>query len=148
YYADRAAAAQARLSAGAGVATAPASLKVKAATATAQGLIRPDRVTQGADFDAEVIAVDAAGLVTSAATPMNGLMGPPWLKAGWFQALRLLGESIDDSAQKQRIDDDVRRLMAGDVADLTERIGLERELVGRLTAGCGAMVAGYTVKRE
>ena len=40
------------------------------------------------------------------------------------------------------------RLKSGEIEDAAARANLERDLVGALTAGCRALVAGYSVKRE
>ena len=50
--------------------------------------------------------------------------------------------------RKRRVDADLARLQTGEIEGAVERINLERDLVGSLTARCGALVAGYTVKRE
>ena len=46
-----------------------------------------------ADWDAEVIAVDAAELMASATFAVNGWLAPPWVRAGWFHAERLLADA-------------------------------------------------------
>jgi hypothetical protein len=76
---------------------------------------------------------------------MNGWIAPPWLRAGWFHAERLLGRDapLGESARA-----DLQRLRAGAISAPVERINSERELVADLLRGCRAMVAGYTVKRE
>jgi hypothetical protein len=75
-------------------------------------------------------------------------MGPRWVRAGWFQAYRLLAAPIQDPRTRQRVEADVARLQSGDVADEAGRANLERDLVRRLTAGCRGAVAGYTLERE
>ena len=92
--------------------------------------------------------MSAAGLVADATVTLNGWMGPRWVRSGWFHAYRLLAGSIADPARRQEIDAAVERLQAVDYAGPLERINLERDLVQRLTSGCRAVVAGYTVKRE
>jgi hypothetical protein len=98
--------------------------------------------------DATLDAVDAAGLVAAAATSINGWLGPPWLRAGWYQALMLLGDALDDADAKPQVEALRERLISGRVDTLAARINLERDLVGLLTAGCRVRVAGYTIKRE
>jgi hypothetical protein len=142
HHADLADAAKARLADG----EAEPRLKVKASGALAQR--HPPWSAQGNDWDAEVIEVDAAALVESAMRMMNGLIAPPWLKAGWFHAERLLADAVTDPARKSRIEADRTRLMAGDYTGLTERINIERDVVSALTQDCRKIVAGYTVKRE
>jgi len=92
--------------------------------------------------------VSAAELVARSAVATNAFIGPPWLRAGWFQAALILGDAVDDPANRQAIEADVARLKGADYEDAVERINLERELVTLLTGGCRKVVAGYTVKRE
>jgi hypothetical protein len=98
--------------------------------------------------EVEIVTVEAAGLVAAATTSTNGWVGPPWLRAGWFQADRLLAGAVDDPTDRARLDALRRRLTAGDVADPVEHINLERAFVSALTGGCRVRVVGYTVKRE
>jgi hypothetical protein len=79
---------------------------------------------------------------------MNGWLGPSWTRRGWFHAYRLLAESVSEPERKRRVDADLARLQAREIESAVERINLERDLVGSLTARCGALVAGYTVQRE
>lgn len=147
YHADLARAAKARFSDAAGEPSAAAGeLKIKARGRLAQS--RPEWSAPDADWDAEVVEVDAAELVASATLTLNGWLAPPWARTGWFQAERLLAGAGSDTAAKERIDDSSRRLMAGEFDGLAERINLERDLVTALAAGCGTVVAGYTVKRQ
>lgn len=143
HHADLAAAAMARLAEG--DAQMP-NLKIKASGTLAQR--HPEWSVQGNDWDAEVLEVDAAGLVNSSMRVLNGVISPPWLKAGWFHAERLLADGVLDPTRRERIEADRTRLMAGDYSGLTARINLERDLVSALTSGCERVVAGYTVKRE
>jgi hypothetical protein len=147
YHADLAEAANARYSdAATGPSAAVSKLKIRASGRLAQS--HPDWSAQGADWDAEVIEIDAAGLTASAMLAVNGWLAPPWVRTGWFHAERLLAGAINDTAAKQRIEADLQRLTTGDFHDVAERINLERDLVTSLTAGCRNIVAGYTVKRE
>jgi hypothetical protein len=145
HHADLAEAAKARFSGAAG--NAPVrGLKVRASGGLAQG--HPDWSAPDADWDAEIVQVAAADLVASATYDMNGWIGPPWIKTGWFHAERLLADAPSDPAHKQRAELNLQRLMAGNFDGLVARINLERELVTSLTGGCRKVVAGYTVKRE
>jgi hypothetical protein len=101
-----------------------------------------------ASGDVQIETVDAAGLIATSATASNGWLGPPWLRTGWFHAERLLADVIDDPETRQRADALAERLKAGDYRDAAERINLERDLVGLLSAGCRRLVVGYTVKRQ
>jgi hypothetical protein len=141
HHSDLAAAAKARLSGGETILIQP---KIKASGRFAR--IHPE--WSGNDWDAEITEVDAADAVASQMFSVSGRLGPPWLKAGWFNAVRLLAESLGDPNLKQRMDSLVRRLEAGDFVGLPEGINYERGLVSALTAGCQMMMIGYTVKRE
>lgn len=143
HHADLAAAAQARLSAGDADAR---DLKIKASASFAQS--HPEWSTRDADWDVEVIEVDAAELMASATFAVNGWLAPPWVKTGWFHAERLLADAADDADRKRRVESDLARLQAGGFSGLVERINLERGLVTALTGTCRTIVAGYTVKRE
>ena len=143
HHADLAAAAQARLSAGD---ADPRDLKIKGSGSLAR--IHPDWSARDADWDVEVIEVDAGELVASAMLSVNGWLAPPWVKTGWFHAERLLADAADDADRKRRVESDLPRLEAGAFGGLVERINLERNLVTTLTDTCRKIVAGYTVKRE
>jgi hypothetical protein len=79
---------------------------------------------------------------------VNGWIGPPWLRQGWFQADLLLGDALIDPQAKTRSAADFARLTTGDYEDAAERVNLERDLVGLLSGGCHKTVAGYTVRRN
>jgi hypothetical protein len=143
HHADLAAAAKARL---AGGDTPVVGLKLKARGRLARS--HPDWSASEPDWDAEVAEVDAAELMAAATFAVNGWLAPPWVRTGWFQAERLLAAGPRAPDQQQRVDSDRRRLERGDFDGLVERINLERDLVTALTAGCRAIVAGYTVRRE
>jgi hypothetical protein len=145
YHVDLASAAKARFS-GAADEQPFRDLKVKVTGSVAQ--THPAWHAQATDWDVEVFDVDIGDLVAYSLRTINGWIGPPWIKAGWFHAEHLLADSVSDPEQKMRADADFQRLTAGDFKDLTERINLERDLVTLLTAGCRTVVAGYTVKRE
>jgi hypothetical protein len=98
--------------------------------------------------DAAVTAIDAGVLQAQAVTVVNGWLGPPWLRKGWFQADLLLGDAPVDPEAKARIAANVERLTTGDYEDIAERINLERDLVGLLSGGCHKTVAGYTVRHQ
>jgi hypothetical protein len=150
YHADAADAARARLLGGEAGAATPATLalKVRAASDLAESLVRPDWRTQESRWDATIEEVDAADLIASATIAMNGWLGPPWVRTGWFQAALLLGEAVDDLAKHDRIEADLRRLKDRTYENSLERINLERDAVGLLAGNCHRAVLGYTVKRE
>jgi hypothetical protein len=86
--------------------------------------------------------------VAASTTSLNGWLGPPWVKSGWFHAERLLADATDDAEAKHRTEAMAQRLEAGDYRDAVERVNLEREVVATLAGGCRRRVAGYTVKRQ
>jgi hypothetical protein len=148
YYADLAEAAKARfVSARARTSAALANLRVKAGGAL-QHLIRPEWIAQGPEWDVAVEEVGAADLVASSMTSVNGWLGPPWVKAGWFHAERILADAIEDGDTRARADAMVGRIEASDYHDAVERINLQRDLVTTLTSSCRKLVVGYTVKRQ
>ena len=145
HYADLADAARERLL----DASDPPARRIRVrASGSALGLVPRPLLTQAADWDVTVETVDAAELVNAATTWTNGWMGPPWLRKGWFQALQLLETSLPEGPARSGAEADRLRLEAMDYASPVERINLERDLVSTLTAGCHALVAGYTVRRQ
>jgi hypothetical protein len=145
YHVDRAEAAKARLLGA--LASPPRNLMVKA-SGVLRDLVRPEWVVTGPDWDGAVEEVDAAELVAASTTSLNGWLGPPWVKSGWFHAERMLAYATDDAEAKHRIAAISQRLKTGDYRDAVERVNLERELVATLTGACRKRVAGYTVKRQ
>ena len=145
YHADLAEAAKARF---ASVPDEPPirDLKVKATGSAVQS--HPAWAAPATEWEVEVFDIDAANLVAAWTRAANGWIAPPWVKAGWFHAARLLSDAVSDPAQKQRAELDFHRLTTGDFKNLTERVDLERDLVTSLTAGCRTVIAGYTAKRE
>ena len=146
HHVDLAEAAKARLLA---AKTDPAARepRVRAASDRSRRLVRSAWLAAGEDWDLELVEIDAAELVRSNALTINGWLGPPWLKEGWFHALRLL-DSGGASEARGRVEAATKRLQAHDFLDLAERINLERELVAALVHGCRAQVVGFTMKRE
>ncbi len=121
-------------------------LKVRATGAAAKRIPRNDAAAPGL-WDIEIGEVAASKLVASTMTAINGWLGPPGLKTGWYQAYLLLGDAIDGKT-RERVESKLRRLQYGGIADAVERINLERDLVAELIGGCRNVVIGYTVKRE
>lgn len=144
YHADLAAAAKRRWAGLEG--KAPAGLKVNPVGALAERLVRRDWQPQTSDWDAAVTTVDAETMVAQATTAVNGWLGPPWLRKGWFDADRLLGDAPTDPEARARAAADVERLTTGDYQDSVERINLERDLIRVLSSGCRKTIAGYTVR--
>jgi hypothetical protein len=146
YHVDRAETAKARIRLGT-VVKPPSDPTVRAEGALAS-LVRAEWRTDAPNWDIAIEAVDAAGLIASAQTSLNGWLGPPWLRTGWYQAALLLTDAIDADEPRQRADGSLTRLETDDYSDATKRINLERDLVAALTDGCRMVVAGYRVKRE
>jgi hypothetical protein len=146
YHVDQAEAEKMRLL-GAPATSPPRNLMVKASGALA-ALVRPEWLAKGSDWDAAVEEIDAAELVAASTTSLNGWLGRPWVKRGWFHAERILADATDDAATGDRAEAMARRIEAGDYRDTVERVNLEREFVAMLTGGCRKRVAGYTVKRQ
>lgn len=148
YHADLAEAAKARLSRHEKDALLPPLDAIKIKVDEALAHTYSEWPTKTAGWDAEIVSVDAAQLMASAMIALNGLNGPPWLKAGWFQATQLLAEAVIEPATRERAEGDRAKLVSGDFGDLADRINLERDLVTSLIAQCREVVAGYTLKYE
>ena len=147
YFADLAAAAKTRFLSAAATQPATPNPKIKADGAQ-KNLVPPAWIAPGPEWDAAVETIDAAGLLAGSMRSVNGWIGPPWLKAGWFHAERILADTLDDSDAKGRAAAALARLEASQEHDSVERINLERELVTALAGNCRKVVAGYTVKRQ
>jgi hypothetical protein len=143
HHANLAAAAQARFAVGDADAR---NLKIKGSGSLSR--IHPDWSARDADWDVEVIEVDAAGIVASAMLSVNGWLAPPWVRTGWFHADRLLADAVSNADRRRQMESARTRLEAGAFSGPVERINLERDLVTALTGSCRKIVAGYTVKRE
>lgn len=91
--------------------------------------------------------VDADTLMERAMTRFDGWSGPPWIKAGWFQAYQLLANALPPPEQK-RAATELAQLERGNFDDLDGRFNAERSLVLLLTSNCSRAVAGYTTRRE
>ena len=100
----------------------------------------------GWDVTVEEIAVD--DLVAPHRVGLNGWLGPPWIKEGWFQAYLLHAGTLRQKIAKQAAEALYRRVATGAYGDETERFNLERRLVSLLREGCERVVVGYTTRRE
>jgi hypothetical protein len=100
------------------------------------------------EWDATLEEVDLRGLVQEATTRLNGWIGPPWLKEGWFQAHALYARGVSDAASVGAIEETLTRRVHGGYASDVERINLERRLVSLLTRGCERVAVGYALRRE
>lgn len=125
-----------------------AGLRIRAKGALAERLVRERWPGDGADWSASLEVVDIDTLVAADRIQINGWLGPPWLKRGWFHAYRLLAPALGDPAARARAAALVAQLESGGPGGATADIDRERDLVRLLTGGCRAVVAGYTLKRE
>jgi hypothetical protein len=123
-----------------------AALLVQAKGPLAERLVKAP--AKGGKWDAVIEDVDVEGLLAANRLNLDGWLGPPWLKEGWFHAYLLAVGAADDAANRQAAEGLYRRLTSGAYDSPTARIELERQLVSRLTAGCDRVVLGYTVRRE
>jgi hypothetical protein len=124
------------------------TLKLRARGSIAEKLLGPRATNDGDRWDAMVEEVELDALIGAERIAINGWLGPPWIKAGWFHAYRLHAPSMADRAARQAVDALYQRLVTGAYADPAEQLNLERGLVGRLIAGCERVVIGYTLRRE
>ena len=123
-----------------------AALLVQAKGPVAKRLVKAP--AKGGNWDATIEEVDVEGLLTSHGLNLDGWLGPPWLKEGWFHAYLLTAGAVSDAAGRQTAEGLYRRLSSGAFDSPTARIELGRQLVSRLAAGCERVVLGYTVRRE
>ena len=133
--------------AGKGGSPAP-GLRVRAKGGLAVQVFGSPGVGGETEWDAIVEEVSAADLVASHTVALNGWLGPPRVKAGWFHALALLGGTVSDLSVRETVEFLAGRLRRGEYGELEEGLNLERDLVTLLRRGCERVVLGYTVKRE
>src|SRR5262249_45006285 len=79
---------------------------------------------------------------------LDGWLGPPWLKAGWFHAYLLQSGAIAAGPARRAADELYQRLATGAASSLAEEMELERKLIAQLAAGCERVVAGHVTGRE
>lgn len=120
-------------------------LKFRAHGEHAQDLVRSRWPLDREHWDVSLDEVPAIRLMSP---QLDGWLGPPWMKQGWFQAYRLLAATVSDAADKVAAGTVYHRLAQGEYQDLTEQFTLERRLLASLTHGCDRVVVGYTVRRE
>lgn len=126
-------------------ASAVQDLKLRA-TPMAQRLLPGDR-TPDAAWDVSIQEVSLAQLIAASTTAMNGWLGPPELRSGWYQAYWLL-DGLVLGGPRAHAEAGFKQLQANGFADAAQRINAERAFVAALTAGCRELVIGYTLKRE
>jgi hypothetical protein len=121
-------------------------IRVKGALAERMVFSAARAVQKG--WDATVEEIDVEGLVSSHRIQLNGWLGPPWLKEGWFQSYLLLAGTVTDAETKRTVESIYLRLATGGYDSTIERLNLERRLVLSLMRDCTRVVVGYTVRRE
>jgi hypothetical protein len=124
-----------------------ASLRLRANGPLAEALARSQWRLAENDWDATLEEVDVAALMAPHVIALNGWLGPPWLKDGWFHAYLLLAGTVSGDAAKRNAAGLYRRLVTGGYTGAVDRLNLERRLVSVLTGGCERVVVGYTLKR-
>ena len=88
------------------------------------------------EWDATLEDVSLPELLREEATRINGWIGPPWLKEGWFHAHALSARAVTDPAARSAIEETFARRVRGEFANAVERLNLERRLVMLVTRGC------------
>jgi hypothetical protein len=121
-------------------------LRVRVRGVVAEKLVLSPVKNGGWDAVVEEVQLDA--LLAASRITLDGWLGPPWLKEGWFHAWLLGAGAIGAGPGKRAADELYQRVTTGAVAGPAEAMELERKLVTQLTSGCERVVAGYTVRRE
>jgi hypothetical protein len=123
-------------------------LKLRARGALAERLVKLPARANGQGWDAAVEDVDLSGLLSGRSAALGGWQEPPWVKEGWYHAYLLESGAVGEPAARQAVEALYRRLATGAYASAAERVGLERQLVSKVTAGCERVVLGYALRRE
>jgi len=125
----------------------PPDAKVSAGPGLGQAIAGGMLAGPGAPPGATLVEVPLDTLADGAGVQLDGWLGPPWAKLGWFQAYKLLAAFLDarERGAAERL---YRRIVRGEAADLAEEAELERRLVATLTRGCRRFVVGYALRRE
>jgi hypothetical protein len=121
-----------------------ADVAVDASGALAQALVGRKWSSRVGGWDARVETVDADELLGATASNVDGVLGPPWLKEGWFSAYLLLGGTVTDRGVRANVGRVYHRLVTGDYRGVEEKANLDRALVSLLREGCERVVVGYT----
>jgi hypothetical protein len=122
-------------------------LKVRAVGPLAERIVHSQWTPAAGEWDVAVEEVGLDALVAESRFGLNGWLGPPWLKEGWFHAYRLLAPGLADAAARVRAEGYVTGLQRGEYRSGEERINLERDLLKLLTGDCRTIVAGYGLRR-
>jgi len=124
------------------------NVKIRTKGTLAEKIVRSTSRAAEKGWDVTVEEIGVEDLVSSHRIQLNGWLGPPWLKEGWFQSYLLLAGTITDAETKRTVEAIYRRLVTGDDDSMVERLNLERRLVLLLMQDCTRVVVGYTVRRE
>ena len=100
------------------------------------------------EWDATLEEISLRALLREEATRLNGWIGPPWLKEGWFQAHALYARGVTEAGARGAIEETFTRRIRGAYASVAERVNLERRLVSLLTRGCERVPLGVALRRE
>jgi len=118
---------------------------LRARGALAERLVPANAHAEPRGWDATIEEIDIDALRDAGAAASGD---PPWAKDGWYQTYLLYaGQSanaVADAAAARMFN----RLENGSYRDATEKINLERALVGKLANGCRRMVIGYTLRKQ
>lgn len=124
------------------------SLKVRAKGPHAEAVARALWGPASDEWEVNLEEVRVHDLVAGTGVWVNGWLGPPWVKEGWFQAYRLLAPALVDAEDRRTAASIYDDLKQGAYLNLAEQADLERRLIATLTRGCSRVVVGYTVRRE
>src|SRR5262245_12950937 len=131
-------------------ATAEASgpaLRIRARGKLASALLATRGNAPDKDADATLEELDVSDLLADRDTRLNGWVGPPWLKQGWYHAYLLHVQTLADEGARRTVEETLTR-RTQDGAGPAARAKLERKLVGTLVRGCERVVVGYATRRE
>jgi hypothetical protein len=124
------------------------ALRVRVTGRLAEILGGPGWRPADGEWDVALEEVALRDLQAQEATQLDGWMGPPWVKAGWFQAHLVYGSRVSEAGARSAIEEILARRLRGGYASTVERLNLERRLVSLLTHGCERVPVGYRVQRE
>jgi hypothetical protein len=145
HHADLVEAAKARAAAAPGAGPVP-RLRVRKGVATLPA--GPAWRAPDGEWDATLEEMSLGALLREEATRLNGWMGPPWLKEGWFHAHALSARAVTDAGTRSAIEETFARRVRGGYANAAERLNLERRLVSLVMRGCERVPLGYALRRE
>lgn len=121
------------------------ALRVRATGSRARALVQSRWALNDDNWDVSIDEVPVDQLMP---TRLNGWLGPPWMKQGWFHAYKMLAPAVSNVNDKRSADAIYRRLLQGEYKHLTEQLNLERRLIANLTRGCDRVVLAHSLRRE